>query len=122
MNIDGSDDDDVVTENERECAIDMRQIDLDEKEAVDKFFENGCGCTLFDGKPCFTAFSKEHISFIRDEISSLDRNDRYNLLFGHVMATVRVTDTVERNGRPTKDRERVRGVFLHEGMKVLVRF
>lgn len=84
------------------------------------FFENGCGCTLFDGKPCYTAFTREHICSIRDQSSSFDRHDRYNVLFGHVMATVKASDTVGTRGHPTKNRLRNSGEFLHEGMKVKI--
>ena len=41
------------------------------------------------------------------------------VLFGHVMATVWASEHVHRNGRPSTDRQRVTGEFLHEGMKVL---
>ena len=98
--------------------IEVREIDQIEQSEVDEFFEKGCGCTLFGGKPCFTAFTREHICSIRDQCSSLDRHDRYNILFGHVMATIRASSTVQSRGHQTKDRSRVSGDYLHEGMRV----
>ena len=111
------DSDDEIGE-ERDCILDVRKIDLDEQREVTKFFENGCGCNLYDGKPCYQAFTKEHFCTIRDQCSSFDRHDQYNVLFGHVMATVQASEHVHRNGRPSTDRQRVTGEFLHEGMKV----
>lgn len=104
----------------REDDRDMREVDVKEQKKQTCFFENGCGCTLFDGKPCYTAFTREHICSIRDQSSSFDRHDRYNVLFGHVMATVKASDTVGTRGHPTKNRVRNSGEFLHEGMKVKI--
>ena len=98
--------------------IEVWEIDQKEQSEVDEFFEKGCGCTLFGGKPCFTAFTREHICSIWDQCSSLDRHDRYNILFGHVMATIRASSTVQSRGHQTKDRSRVSGDYLHEGMRV----
>ena len=114
---DDSDEDDTAVD----FASEMRKVDLDERKAVDTFFQNGCGCTLYNGKPCYTAFTREHICSIRDQCSSFDRHDRYNVLFGHVMATVQRSEQVHRNGCPCVDRSQIVGEFLHEGMKVPVR-
>ena len=103
-----------------ECVLECRQIDLHEQQKVEQFLENGCGCSLFNGKPCSAAFSKEHIYSVCDQFTSLDCHNRYSILFGHVMATIRALPTVESRGHPSKERSRVVGEFLHEGIKVKV--
>ena len=97
--------------------VEMRDVDREEMTTVDEFMEKGCGCTLNNGKSCYTAFTRDHISCIRDQCSSFDRSTLSTLLFGHVMATSRASD-VARNGRPTKEREKNYTTFMHEGIKV----
>ena len=102
-----------------ECSVvtEMREIDVEERRKVDDFFEQGCGCKLFDGRQCCYAFSREHICSIRDQCSSLDRSALNNILFGH-MATVRSSEKAESRGHLTKEREKIASFFFHEGRKV----
>ena len=42
----------------------------DRQNTLDEFFSKGCGCSLFGGHPCLTAFTKDHTSQIRDQCTS----------------------------------------------------
>ena len=111
-------------EDESEAVVvvhtpEMRAIDADEVRKVEEFFEEGCGCTLYNGRGCCYAFTREHISSIRDQCSSFERHDLQNILFGHVMATINPSEIVENRGHETKNRERIAANFLHEGRKVI---
>lgn len=107
------DDDDAMeethTKSEGQDAIstEMRDIDLVEERRVDAFVDKGCGCKYFNGRECSSAFTREHIS-IRGQCSAMTRPELQNVLFGHVMATVRTNSTMERRGHASKERERNR--------------
>ena len=113
-----SDEDEIGVDVTHTPEMHMRDIDRDEVRKVDAFFEEGCGCALFNGRGCCYAFTREHITSIRDQCSSFKRHDLQNILFGHVMATVKASDIVENRGHDTKNRERMGVNFMHEGMKV----
>ena len=81
--------------------------------------EQGCGCKLFNGQPCYTAFSRDHFCSIRDQYSSLSHLELQNILFGHVMATIRTNKTIDHRGHQPKGRERNSTIYFHEGQKVL---
>ena len=68
-----------------------------------------------DGRNCCLTFSWEHVCPICDQCSAFDCPD---LLFGHIMATVKLSETIENRGHPTKEREKVRSSFIHERRKV----
>ena len=104
--------------NGSEVENDMRSIDIIEKEKVEHFLEEGCGCTCNDGMACSSRYSYDHISSIRDQCSSCERSQLTNLLFGHVMATVRTSKTTIKVRRQSTDRQRNTTTFLHEGEKV----
>ena len=119
------DDADDDTDMERSIAgnnnvtVELRDVDRDEIAKVDEFMEKGCGCTLYNNQPCYTAFSKEHLCCIRDQCSSFDRSTLSALLLGHVMATVHnSSNTFERRGHTSTERQRNSTVFMHEGIKV----
>ena len=98
--------------------IEMRDIDVDESRKVDEFLEKGCGCKLYQNKPCSLAFSRDHFCWIRDQCLSFDRTTLSTLIFGHVMATTPTSSSVHRNGRQSKEREKNKTTFMHEGIKV----
>ena len=101
--------------SQQNVDLEMREIDIAESKMVDEFVENGCGCRLYDGKECSSAFTRDHMSLIRDQCSSLTRADLHNVLFGHVMATVRTSADVDNPRHPNKSRCRN---TMHEGQKV----
>ena len=101
-------------------TVDMRDIDAAEVSKVDEFFTNGCGCTLLDGQQCSSAFSKQHITSIRDQCSSLPRPDLNNILFGHVIATVKTSEDIITVRHKATARVRNTTTFLHEGQKVML--
>ena len=48
----------------------------------------------------------------------MDRHALNNILFGHIMATIRSSDIVENRGHPSKMRQKLGSYFMHEGMQV----
>ena len=83
--------------SQQNVDVEMREFDIAESKKVDEFVENGCGCRLYDGKQCSSAFTRDHISLIRDQCSSLTRAELHNILFGHVMVTVRTSADIEKS-------------------------
>ena len=100
-------------------SMDERDFDLQEKEKVELFLQKGCGCALFNGKPCSSLFTNDHISSIRDQCQSMERPALNNILLGHIMATVRTSTGTIKVRHPSSDRKRNTTSFLHEGNKVI---
>lgn len=115
---------DAVCNNEEtmierhDVNCESRDTDIEEKRKVDAFLQQGCGCKYFDGHQCSSAFTRDHLCSIRDQCTAMTRPALQNIIFGHVMATVRTSVTIESRGHPSKDRERNRTSFMHEGMMV----
>ena len=105
-------------EGQDAVSTEMRDIDLVEERKVDVFIDTGCGCKCFSGHECSSAFTREHILSIRGQCSAMTRPDLQNVLFGHVMATVKTNSTMERRGHASKERERTWSSFSHEGIMV----
>lgn len=51
--------------NPAAVLIEKRGIDIDEEKRIQKFVEEGCGCTHAKGNPCSTLFSQAHYSTMR---------------------------------------------------------
>ena len=127
---DDDDGDDPISEEESsedrptcsqpQCTndIEMRDIYVAEAKKVDDFIDSGCGCTLYGGQQCSSAFTREHYTLIRDQFSSFLRPELHNVLFGHVMATVRTSADIDNPRHPSKSRSRNTTTFMHEGHKV----
>ena len=98
--------------------IEMRDEDEDEIRKVDAFLEKGCGCKLYNKKPCCLAFSRDHYCWIRDQCAAFDRSTLSTLIFGHVMATLNTSSTTSGMRHSSKERERNTTVFMHEGRQV----
>ena len=92
------------TSHEENSDNDMREIDRKEKRKIELFVENGCGCTLNVGMMCSLMFSIDHISSVRDQCSSFQRGELNNILFGHIMATVRTSDMTSTVRNPSTNR------------------
>ena len=60
----------------------MRKEDLQEEEAIEKFFRNGCGCA----DNCYKHFSESYIRTRRSDMLELTRNE-YDLV---IMAQIRL--------------------------------
>ena len=101
-------------------TVDMQNINAAEVSKVDGFLTNGCGCTLLDSQQCSSAFSKQHITSIHDQYSSLPCPDLNNILFGHVMATVRTSEDIITVRHKATRRVRNTITFLHERQKVML--
>lgn len=98
---------------------DSRSIDVDERRKVESFLESSCMCVVNDGRPCSSRYSYDHISAIRDQCSSMNKDELNSVLLGHVMATIRTTDTTIKVRHTGTERKRNTTTFMHEGEKVM---
>ena len=67
-------------------------IDATEETRVTAFYDSTCKCTLFNGRPCSTAFTIQHCKVIRNQCLALDRSSLDMLLMGHIMSSVPTSD------------------------------
>ena len=104
-------------QDEENSTDNMREIDIKEKRKVELFVEIGCGCTL-NNVMCSSMFSIDHISSVRDQCNSFERSELNNILLGHIMATVRTSDTTNKVRNPSTTRIRNTTSLYHEGQKV----
>ena len=110
--------DDTANTDTRDTAdaddmkLERRDININEDRMVDKFLNKGCGCRLFNGKLCSTAFTRQHICSICDQCTLFDC---FTLLLGHVMATVRTSEIVQLRGRPNKEEQIKFSSWRHYG-------
>ena len=106
-------------EQSNPVSLEMRDVDLSEINDVEEFLQQGCGCTLLEGQQCCSAFTREHITSIRDQCTSFQRHELNNILLGHIMATVRTSEKTVKIRQPATIRSRNTTTFLHEGHKVV---
>ena len=82
---------DVITEMEVDVAnvvpVQKRTIDEKEEKPINTFLNEGCGCHLVKGEPCFRLFSKQHYESMRNSCFELDQDALDFLLIGQIMAT-----------------------------------
>ena len=65
-------------------------------EELIEFLQRLCGCKIKNGQPGFVFFSKEHYECVRDQCTSLSRNE---LVPGKIMANLHCEDMVGKNIR-----------------------
>ena len=99
--------------------LDDRDIDRNEKEKIDYFFETRCGCGSYRNGPCSRAFSVDHYEFIRSQCQALDHLTLDFVIFGQIMASISTSTTIQHRGHQVKDREKIRTHFMHQGVNVV---
>ena len=79
-----------------------------------------CGCTrILKGKSCSTLFSPQYYQTMRDSCAELQKNDLDNIIKGQIMAFTSIDDITRcRSRHSSKERERVRGTYYHQGHKI----
>ena len=79
-----------------------------------------CGCSrILKGKPCSTLFSPQYYQSMRDSCAELLKNDLDNIIKGQIMAFTSVDDMTRcRSRHSSKEREKVRGKYYHQGHKI----
>ena len=79
-----------------------------------------CVCTcILKGKLCSTLFSPEYYQTMRDSSAELMKNDLDNIIKGQIMAFISIDDMTRcRSRHSSKEQERVRGTYYHQGHKI----
>ncbi len=90
-----------------------RRKTSDEKLA--DFLTKGCGCRL----ECHKFFDAEHYRDVRDQCSTLTREELDLVLLGQIMANIHVCDVVgPQSKHAPSPRQRARLDFRHHGRKI----
>ena len=70
-----------------EKMAELRPIDISEENKVENFYKNGCGCHYgVENTQCYTAFTKEEICKLRNDIFELNSGERDMLIMGVILA------------------------------------
>ena len=89
-----------------------------ELESCNKFLLAACRCTLADGKPCSTLFSREYFVDTRAQSFLLSQEQLDMLLLGSVASTVCDDDVGVRSGHRAAKRQRTTISYMHKGYHV----
>ncbi len=63
-------------------------------QSISEFYENGCGCSKWNGKDCVKQFSISHIQEIRMQCQELSRSELDLVILGQFQALMNNHDTV----------------------------
>ena len=88
-------------------ASEVRKEDLQEEEAIENFFRNGCGCA----DNCYKHFSEFYIRTRRSDMLELTRNE-YDLV---IMAQIKTTSHMggQTVGNKRQEHERQRDTYMN---------
>ena len=65
-------------------ASEVRKEDLQEEEAIENFFRNGCGCA----DNCYKHLSESYIRTRRSDMLELTRNEYDLVIMAHIQTTI----------------------------------
>ena len=79
-----------------------------------------CGCTrVLKGEPCSSIFSPQYYQQMRDNCAELLKKDLDNIVKGQIMAFTCMDDmTHSRDRHASKERQRARTAYYHQGHKI----
>ena len=79
-----------------------------------------CGWTrILKGEPCSTLFSSQYYQKMRDNCAELLKNDLDNIVKGQIMAFTSMDDMTKcRSRHSSKECQKVRGTYYHQGHKI----
>ena len=97
-------------------ASEVRKEDLQEEEAIENFFRNGCGCT----DNCYKHFSESYIRTRRSDMLELTRNEYDLVIMAQIQTTTHMGGHTVGNKRQEHERQRDTYNYSHEGFKVMV--
>ena len=95
-------------------ASEMRKEDLQEEEAIENFFRNGCGCA----DNCYKHFSESYIRTRRSDMLELMRNEYDLVIMAQIQTTTHMGGQTVSNKRQEHERQRDTYNYSHEGFKV----
>ena len=108
----------MLTEREEEVIYEGTVHDVEEEDKVANFTQSGCGCTLYNGGPCSTAFTPDHLSSIRSQCQELDRSSLDLVLLGQIMATNSQSSLLQRSHQKSATRKKTRMSYYHQGIQI----
>ena len=92
---------------------------VSELSKCDKFLLATCGCTMANGKPCSSLFSRQYLTDTRAQSFLLSREQLDMLLLGSVASTVCDDDDVgQRSGHRPAKRQRTTIDYMHKGYHI----
>ena len=108
----------IISTTINHILLEMRTIDLKEKDLIDRFLTNGCDCKK--GVPCHTLFTREYYETVRAQCQELDRSALDMVIMGYLLGSLNASTEVQRSSshRVPKERERQRLIYYHRGQKV----
>ena len=92
----------------------VRKEDLQEEEAIENFFRNGCGCA----DNCYKHFSESYIRTRRSDMLELMRNEYDLVIMAQIQTTTHMGGQTVGNKRQEHERQRDTYNYSHEGFKV----
>ena len=105
------------------CALSTQAptcSNANEDEELNRFLEEGCGCQVLRGRPCFRLFSKEHYEKVRLECRELERNQLDLVILGQIMGGLndQQETTAQKYGHGHQERSRASMTFTHRGQRI----
>ena len=94
-------------------ASEVRKEDLQEEEAIEIFFRNGCGCA----DNCCKHFSESYVR-TRSDMLELTRNEYDLVIMAQIPTTTHLGGQTVGNKRLEHERQRHTYNYSHEGFKV----
>ena len=108
-----------VEECEEQVQCDLNELDRIEDEKVKIFWENGCGCNLNKGRPCFDQFPEIHYRKMRNNCAELDHPSLDHVITGQIVAQIHTSELLEHRGKQLeKEQKHYRTHFYHLSKKV----
>ncbi len=100
-------------------TLDDSPTDVMDYHSISEFFDNGCGCSKWNGKNCVKQFSVSHIQEIRMQCQELSRSELDLVILGQFLALMNNHDTVsvESHHRATP-RVRPYLAYHHQGKPI----
>ena len=108
----------MLTEREEEVIYEGTTHDVKEEDKVANFTQSGCGCTLYYGDPCSTAFTADHLSNICSQCHELDRSSLDLVFLGQIMATNCQSSLVHCSHQKSATRKKMRMSYYHQGIQI----
>ena len=102
--------------------VDFRPEDVDEGKNVLSFFEEGCGCSKWNGKNCIHQFSQAHVSDVRLQCFQLTHQEQDMMVFGQLLAHADNSEaTTAEQRHPSRKRSRMHSFYYHQGKPICLK-
>ena len=95
-------------------TIDEREIDTKERETIEAYLREGCGCS----KSCHSLFDEQTLVRMRSDCAELNRDQLDFLVIGHLLGSVIDSQETSVNKHLPKSRARNSCKFFYRGKQV----